>query len=142
MVGVRGTLGVVLATAALVLAWALLAGPAFADARAHGGTLQYVDCDQIQSAAGIQYNAGNSGGGDVHQDLNITQDQEQACLGDRGGSNDGDKNGGTASDRIVPATIVKGTLPDTGGLSLPALGAYALLATGVISLVRLIGRRR
>jgi hypothetical protein len=133
MVGVRGTLGVALATAALLLAWALLATPAFADAKAHGGTLQYVDCDRVQSVAGIQYNAGNSG--DVHQDLNITQKQTCPSSGNA-------KNTDTKDDGVLADTIVKGTLPDTGGLPLPALGAYALLATGVFSLVRLIGRRR
>ncbi len=150
MVGVRGALGITLAVAALVLAWALLAIPAFADAKASGGTLQYVDCDQVRSAAKIQYNAGNSGGGDVNQELHINQNRERACLsgdssGNNGKSNNGDNatdTGATESDQIVPNTVVEGTLPDTGGLSLSALGTYALVVTGLFSLRSLIGRRR
>jgi hypothetical protein len=135
MIGVRGMLGVALAMAALALACALLAAPAFADARAHGGTLQYVDCDQVQSAVAFQYNAGSSS--DVNQELNVTRDQERVCRGDRDGRNDGKK-----ADGVLADTIVKGTLPDTGGFSLLALAAYALVVTGIFSITRLIGRRR
>jgi hypothetical protein len=53
MVGIRGTLGVALAIAALLLIWGLLAAPAFADAKAHGGTLQYVNCEQVRAVAAI-----------------------------------------------------------------------------------------
>lgn len=159
MGSVRGTLGVALAAGALLLVWALLAAPAFADAKAHGGTLQYVDCDQVQNAAGIQYNAG-SGSGEVSQELDITQEQALTCLGDDdrndGNKNDGNKNDDknnanddTASadtedkaDDVLSDTIVKGVLPNTGGLSLPALAAYALVVTGVVSLTRLLGRGR
>jgi hypothetical protein len=131
MIGVRGTLGVALATATLVLACALLAAPAFADAKVAGGRIQYVDCDQVQSAVRFQYNAGSSG--DENQELNITRDQERVCLGDR----DGNK-----ADDVLADTIVKGALPDTGGFSLPALAAYALVVIGVFSITRLFGRRR
>ena len=132
MIGVRGTLGVALATAAaLLLAWTLLAAPAFADAKAVGGRLQYVDCDQVQSAVAFQYNAGSPG--DVEQELDITRDQERVCLGDRDGNR---------ADDVLADTIVKGTLPDTGGFSLPALAAYALVVTGVFSITRLLGWRR
>jgi hypothetical protein len=136
MIGVRGTLGVALATAAaLLLTWTLLAAPAFADAKAVGGRIQYVDCDQVQSAVGFQYNAGSSS--DVNQELDITRDQERVCLRDRDGRNDGNK-----ADDVLADTIVKGTLPDTGGFSLPAVAAYALVVTGVFSITRLFGRRR
>lgn len=141
MIYVRGTLGVALATAAaLLLTWTLLAAPAFADAKAVGGRLQYVDCDQIQAAAGFQYNAGSSG--DVNQEIEITQEQELACLGDR--DDDGTAGADTKgkADDVLADTIVKGTLPDTGGFSLPALAAYALVVTGVFSITRLLGRRR
>lgn len=126
MVDVRGALGVALAAAALILAWVLLAAPAFADARVHSGTFQYVDCDRVQAVAGVQYNAHHSG--DVNQNLRIAQ--EQTCHGDV-------KDHGVLAD-----TIVKGTLPDTGGLSLPALGAYALVVAGIFSLRSVIGWRR
>ena len=133
MIGVRGTLGVALATA--VLACALLAGPAFAEARAVGGSVQYVDCDQVQSAVAFQYNAGSSG--DIEQDLNITREQERVCLGHRDGRDDGKK-----ADGVLADTIVKGTLPDTGGFPLLALAAYALVVTGAFSITCLIGRQR
>jgi len=35
------------------------AAPAFAQANAVGGSVQYVDCDQIQAAATGQYNVEN-----------------------------------------------------------------------------------
>ena len=127
MVGVRVTSGVALAMA-LLLACALLATPAFAQANARGGTLQYVDCDQIVSVAAIQYHVR-----DVSQELDITQEQVRACIGD---------DGADTKDDVLADTIVEGALPDTGGLSVPALAAYALVVAGALSLVRLIGRRR
>jgi hypothetical protein len=45
------------AVMAMVLA---AAAPAFAQATAVGGSVQYVDCDQIQAAATGQYNANNT----------------------------------------------------------------------------------
>ena len=135
MIGARGTLGVALAMAALVLACALLAAPAFADARTHSGTLQYVNCDQVQSAVAFQYNARSPGG--VEQEFDITRDQERVCFGHRDGRNEGKK-----SDGVLADTIVEGTLPDTGGFSLPALAAYALVVTGAFSVARLIRGRR
>ena len=130
MIGARGTLGVAVAT--VVLACALLAAPAFADARAVSGSVQYVDCDQVQSAVVFQYNAGTSG--DVDQELDITRDQERVC---RDGRDDGKR-----ADGVLADTIVRGTLPDTGGFSLPGLAAYALVVTGIFSVTRLIGRRK
>jgi hypothetical protein len=139
MVVVRVTLGVAL-TMALLLACSLLAAPAFAQADARGGTVQYVDCDQVQSAAGLQY-----GVGEVSQELNITQEQVLACLGDD--DRDRDKDGETGADTegkeddVLADTIVKGALPETGGFPVLALVAYALVATGAFSLARLFGRR-
>ena len=124
MIGARGTLGVAVATAVLVCA--LLATPAFADSRANSGTLQYVNCDQVQSVVGFQYSAGTSGG--VNQELGITRDQERVC------------RGGKKADGVLADTIVEGTLPDTGGLSLPALAACVFVVAGGYSITRLIGR--
>ena len=45
------------AVMAMVLA---AAAPAFAQANAVGGSVQYVDCDQIQAAATGQYNTDNA----------------------------------------------------------------------------------
>jgi hypothetical protein len=126
MIGARGTLGVAVATA--MLACALLAAPAFADSRAHSGIDQYVNCDQVQSVVGFQYNAGTSGG--ANQELGIIRDQERVCR-------DGEK-----ADGVLADTIVEGTLPDTGGLSLPALAACVLVVAGGFSITRLIGRRK
>src|SRR3569833_1548499 len=67
------------AVMAMVLA---AAAPAFAQATAVGGSVQYVDCDQIQAAATGQYNTNtpqtNSG---IAQDLGVSQKQVSACLG-------------------------------------------------------------
>jgi hypothetical protein len=139
MVGVRGTLGVALATvAALLVACALLAAPAFAEANARGGTVQYIDCDQVQSVAASQY-----GVGEITQELDITQEQVLACLG---GDRD-DKDGKTGADTkgkddVLADTIVKGALPDTGGFPVLLLAACALVAAGTFSAARLIVRRR
>jgi hypothetical protein len=126
MVGVRGATGVAL-VAALMIVCALLAAPAFAEANARSGTLQYVDCDQVHSAVRFQYNAG---GDDrrVRQELDITREQRQVCLG-----ND-------RKDDVLADTIVKGPLPDTGGFPALALAGGALVATGAFSALRVIGR--
>jgi hypothetical protein len=142
MLGVRGRLGVVLG--ALLLACALLAAPAFAEANARAGTVQYVDCDQVQSAAASQY-----GVGEVSQELDISQEQVLDCLvdDDRDDDRDGDKDGAAGADTegkeddVLADTIVKGALPDTGGFPVAALAAYALVATGAFSVLRLLGRR-
>lgn len=128
MVGVRGTMGVALA-AALMVVCALLAAPAFAEANARSGTLQYVDCDQVRTVVGIQYNA-RSGDREVRQELDITQEQRRECLGDI-----------KVKDDVLADTIVKGPLPDTGGLPLLALAGCALVVTGAFSAMRVIGRR-
>jgi hypothetical protein len=127
MIGAWGPLGVAVATAVLVCA--LLAAPAFADSRSHSGIHQYIDCDQVQSIVGFQYNAGTFD--DVNQELGIIRDQERVCR-------DGKK-----ADGVLADTIVDGTLPDTGGLSLlPALAACALVVAGGFSITRLISRRK
>jgi hypothetical protein len=126
MIGTWGTLGVAVATP--MLACALLAAPAFADSRAHSGIDQYVNCDQVQSVVGFQYNAGTSGG--ANQELGIIRDQERVCR-------DGEK-----ADGVLADTIVEGPLPDTGGLSLPALASCVLVVAGGLSITRLIGRRK
>lgn len=133
MVGVRVTLGVALAA---VLVCALLAAPAFAQATAVGGSVQYIDCDQVQVAAADQY-----GVGDISERLDISQEQVLACLGDDD-KDDGKTGADTkGKDDVLADTIVKGALPDTGGLPALALAAYALVVAGSFSVVRLVGRR-
>jgi hypothetical protein len=57
------------------------AAPAFAQANAVGGSVQYVDCDQIQAAATGQYNVGNQQDlAGIAQNLGVSQNQVSACL--------------------------------------------------------------
>jgi LPXTG-motif cell wall-anchored protein len=154
--------------------WMALVALACAPALAQGANdnrdvnVQYVDCSQVQSAVGGQYgNAtaiGRDAAAEVAQDLNITQNQVNACLGQIGqnpGGNGGDNNNndddddnnnndddgttngdddGVASDEnnviesSIPETKV---LPNTGGPSLLALGAGLALVAGAASLIRL-----
>ncbi len=66
------------AVMAMVLA---AAAPAFAQANAVGGSVQYVDCDQIQAAATGQYNVGNDQDqAGIAQELGVSQNQVSACL--------------------------------------------------------------
>ena len=106
------------AVVAMVLA---AAAPAFAQATAVGGSVQYVDCDQIQAAATGQYNVGNQQDlAGIAQELGVSQNQVSACYGSIAAG--GDVGDGTAA--------AGGELPDTGGASLIALGAGALLVAG------------
>jgi hypothetical protein len=67
------------AVMAMVLA---AAAPAFAQATAVGGSVQYVDCDQIQAAVTTQYNTGNQQDmAGIAQELGVSQNQVLACLG-------------------------------------------------------------
>src|ERR671911_1216696 len=67
------------AVMAMVLA---AAAPAFAQANAVGGSVQYVDCDQIQAAVTGQYNTGNQQDlAGIAQELGVSQNQVSACLG-------------------------------------------------------------
>jgi hypothetical protein len=130
MAGVRVTVGTALATvAALVLVCALLAAPTFAEANARSGTVQYADCDRVQSVVRFQYNAGGGGDRQVRQELDMTREQRQVCFGH------------ARKDDVLVGTIVKGPLPDTGGFPALALAGCALVATGAFSALRVIGRR-
>ena len=127
------------AVVAMVLA---AAAPAFAQATAVGGDVQYVDCDQIQAAATGQYNVGNQQDlAGIAQDLGVSQNQVSACYGSIAAG--GDVGDGTAAAKhTATATATAGggggsasaaaggELPDTGGASLFALGAGALLVAG------------
>jgi hypothetical protein len=67
------------AVMAMVLA---AAAPAFAQANAVGGSVQYVDCDQIQAAATTQYNTNNQQDlAGIAQELGVSQNQVLACFG-------------------------------------------------------------
>jgi hypothetical protein len=158
------------AVMAMVLA---AAAPAFAQANAVGGSVQYVDCDQIQAAATGQYNANNTQNqAGVAQELGVSQNQVLACLGSiaagrnvnintasasaatstattKAGGGGGGGGGGTASasaggggggggGSAAAASAAGGSLPSTGGASLLALGAGALLVAGGLLARRIV----
>src|SRR5215210_7943961 len=142
---------------AMVLA---AAAPAFAQAVGGDVSVQYVDCSQVQAAAAAQGQYGDatadadSNAGDfasaadadaiaeIAQSLGITQAQVNACLG---GINVG--GGGTTTVTVsasgsgsasASASASAATLPDTGGASLFALGAGALLVAGGLLARRIV----
>jgi hypothetical protein len=146
------------AVMAMVLA---AAAPAFAQATAVGGNIQYADCDQVQAAATGQYNTDNQqNAAGIAQELGVSQEQVLACLDSIAAGRDVNINAASASAATSTATAkgggMKGTatataggtaaagggggggtaaasaaaggaLPPTGGASLLALGAGALL---------------
>jgi hypothetical protein len=147
------------AVMAMILA---AAAPAFAQATAVGGSVQYVDCDQIQAAATGQYNTNNAQDlAGIAQELGVDQNQVLACLDSiaagrdvnintaspstvtvtakatststaKGGGGGGGGGGGSAS------AAAGGALPSTGGASLLALGAGALLVGGGLLARRIV----
>ena len=155
------------AVMAMVLA---AAAPAFAQANAVGGSVQYVDCDQIQAAATGQYNANNTQNqAGIAQELGVSQNQVLACLdsiaagrdvnintasaatstattkGGGGGkgtatatASAGGGGGGGGGGSASAASAAGGALPSTGGASLLALGAGALLVAGGLLARRIV----
>ena len=137
------------AVMAMILA---AAAPVFAQANAVGGSVQYVDCDQIQAAATGQYNVENDQEAlaALAQELGVDQNQVLACFESIAAG--GDVNINTAEATVIADTATPkaggggsasaaagGELPSTGGASLLALGAGALLVAGGL-LVRRIFR--
>ena len=144
---------------AMVLA---AAAPAFAQANAVGGSVQYVDCDQIQAAVTGQYNTNNQQNlAGVAQELGVSQNQVLACLGSiaagrdvnintasasaatstakgGGGGGAGGGGGGGGGGSAAAASAAGGSLPSTGGASLLALGAGALLVAGGLLARRIV----
>jgi len=128
--------------------------------------IQYVDCSQVQNAIGNQYgNAtaiGRDAAAEIAQDLNISQDQVNACLGEIGvndnndddddrnnndnddgntGKDDDDDEGSAKAD-VIDDTIPKvASLPNTGGPSLPAVGLGVALVAAGASLIGFSVRR-
>jgi hypothetical protein len=144
---------------AMVLA---AAAPAFAQATATGGNVEYADCDQVQAAANTQYANDTGNLAAIAADQGITQEQVLACLdsaaagdittnvnvasagGSAGvhtvvasGSAGGGGGGGTAAAGSA-SVAAGGALPDTGGASLFALGAGALLVAGGLLARRIV----
>jgi LPXTG-motif cell wall-anchored protein len=149
------------AVMAMVLA---AAAPAFAQATAVGGSVQYVDCDQIQAAATGQYNVANDQDlAGIAQELGVSQNQVLACLDSIAAGEDvnintadatvvahkatstatasaggGGGGGGSAAAGGSASAAAGGELPDTGGASLFALGAGALLVAGGLLARRIV----
>jgi hypothetical protein len=139
------------AVMAMILA---AAAPAFAQASAVGGSVQYVDCDQIQAAATGQYNVANEQDlAAVAQELGVDQNQVLACFRSIAAGRDVNINTASASAVTVTATATAssssassssasaasgGSLPSTGGASLLALGAGALLVAGGLLARRIV----
>jgi hypothetical protein len=148
------------AVMAMILA---AAAPAFAQANAVGGSVQYVDCDQIQAAATGQYNTDNQQDlAGIAQELGVSQNQVLACFrsiaagnnvnvntasasaatatATAGGGGGGGGGGGSASAAAggSASAAAGGALPPTGGASLLALGAGALLVAGGLLARRIV----
>jgi hypothetical protein len=133
---------------AMVLA---AAAPAFAQSAVGGDVaiLQY-SCDQIQAAVNTQYQAGEGTGAvaGAAQSLGIDQQQVLACFGTAAALQDSTINvnvDGTATATATAtagggtaAAAAGGALPPTGGASLIALGAGALLVAGGLLARRII----
>ena len=160
------------AVMAMILA---AAAPAFAQANAVGGSIQYADCDQIQAAATGQYNTDNQqNAAGVAQELGVSQNQVLACLGSiaagrdvninasasasatstatakmkaakatatataGGGGGGGSASAGGGGSASAASAAAGGALPSTGGASLLALGAGALLVAGGLLARRIV----
>src|SRR5215208_1642518 len=94
------------AVMAMVLA---AAAPAFAQANAVGGSVQYVDCDQVQAAATGQYNTDNTQNqAGIAQELGVSQNQVLACLGSIAAGRNVNINTASASAATSTATTKAG----------------------------------
>src|SRR5215218_8185942 len=129
---------------AMVLA---AAAPAFAQS-AVAGSVQYVDCDQIQAALGEYQNADAEDMSSVAQALGVDQNQVLACFQSVAAGRDINVNtasaaasaqyatataSASASASAASASASASALPSTGGVSVPsaiALGAGVLLVAG------------
>ena len=132
---------------AMVLA---AAAPAFAQT-AVAGSVQYVDCDQIQAALGEYQNADADDFSAVAQELGVSQNQVLACLGSVAAGRDINVNTASAASAQYAATSTAtasggggasaSALPSTGGVSVPsaiALGAGVLLVAGGLLARRIV----
>src|SRR5215208_7079608 len=102
------------AVMAMVLA---AAAPAFAQATAVGGSVQYVDCDQIQAAATGQYNVENDQEAlaALAQDLGVDQNQVLACFESIAAGNDVNINTASASAAAASQYAATATATATAG---------------------------
>jgi hypothetical protein len=124
---------------AMVLA---AAAPALAQTAATGEdrtVLQY-SCDQIQAAVNTQYQQGEGTGAvaSAAADLGVDQQQVLACFGTAAALQDSTVNVNVGGGGGAAAAAAGGALPDTGGASLIALGAGALLVAGGLLARRIV----
>jgi hypothetical protein len=151
-------LAMVLAAAAPALAQVTVAGD-------DNTAAQYVDCSQVQAALGVQYGDDSAAVDEsiagAADELGITQNQVNACLGEVSDVNQGEDNVGdivvgsvaagddgsasaaagsasAASEGSASAAAATEVLPETGGASLLALGAGALLVAGGLLARRIV----
>ena len=146
-------------SAALLAMVLAAAAPAFAQTAVGGDAvvLQY-SCNQIQAALDVQYQRGEGAGAveAAAQALNVNENQVLACFGTAAAAQqstvnlegDGTVNlegdvvtvtataGGGGGDSASAAA--GGALPETGGASLIALGAGALLVAGGLLARRIV----
>jgi LPXTG-motif cell wall-anchored protein len=145
---------------AMVLA---AAAPAFAQS-AVAGSVQYVDCDQIQAALGQYQNADAEDFSAAAQELGVSQNQVLACFQSAAAGRNINVNTASASAKKMAKTATAtatatasggggggggsaaaagsaSALPSTGGVSVPsaiALGAGVLLVAGGLLARRII----
>jgi len=123
---------------AMVLA---AAAPAFAQT-AVAGSVQYVDCDQIQAAIGQYQNADADDFSAVAQELGVSQNQVLACFQSVAAGRNINVNtaSAAAATHTAKATATAAALPPTGGASASALalGAGVLLVAGGLLARRII----
>ncbi len=135
---------------AAMLAMVLAAAAPALSQTAVGGdvaVLQY-SCDQIQAAVNTQYQLGEGTGAvaGAAQSLGIDQQQVLACFGTAAAAQDSVINIGTGTATAKgggggggsASAAAGGALPDTGGASLIALGAGALLVAGGLLARRIV----
>ena len=111
---------------------------------------QYVDCSQVQVALQGQYGdaeADDEAVAEVASEQGITQQQVNACLGEINVDDDAtvvavegsaSAAAGSASAAAGSASAAAEVLPETGGASLLALGAGALLVAGGLLARRIV----
>ena len=130
---------------AMVLA---AAAPAFAQT-AVAGSVQYVDCDQIQAAIGQYQNADADDFSAVAQELGVSQNQVLACFQSVAAGRDinvgatatASASASAASASASAASASASALPSTGGVPISnviALGAGALLVAGGLLARRIV----
>lgn len=138
--------------AAAIASW-LSAGPALAQAEAGDVKVQYVDCSQVAAVAAEQNQSGDAvavGGqyGDaaagIANELNISVEQVNACLGSIGGTTGAAKGEITTREittGVIASTIPNKVLPATGGPSPSLAFLAALLIVGGFTWGRWLARR-